>query len=74
MAVANDPFLTLAARLVDHGHGLLDVAMADRGFSIATAPASSYDYFVSDELPRLINDFRGRRCAWVSGSWGEYPA
>lgn len=36
----------LAARLIDHGAGLLDIAV------------SSYDAFVSEELPRIINDLR----------------
>lgn len=36
----------LAARLIDHGHGLLDISMA------------SYDFMVQEEIPNLINDLR----------------
>lgn len=36
----------LAARLIDHGHGLLDISMA------------SYNFMVQEEIPTLINDLR----------------
>ena len=38
--------LALSARLIDHGHGLLDVAMA------------SYNNFIQNELPRTVNEMR----------------
>lgn len=41
-----DRFLRLSARAVDYGHGLLDIAVA------------SYDYFVLEELPRILNELR----------------
>ena len=36
----------LAGQLINHGHGLLDIAMA------------SYNYFVEEELPRMVNELR----------------
>lgn len=39
--------LSLSALLIDQGHGIVDVAM------------DSYNYFASEELPRMINDFGG---------------
>jgi DNA-directed RNA polymerase beta subunit len=36
----------LSGRLIDHGHGLLDVTLA------------SYNHFVRTELPRMVNDMR----------------